>query len=113
MASRRSHLTWAFAPETPRADTLVSPPATSQRGPGVGGSSCEVLRDGQPVRRHAAGMRLLGRADECEVLEALAGDVRGGRSRALVLRGEAGIGKTALLKYLVESASDLTVVRAV
>ncbi len=56
---------------------------------------------------------LLGRGDECAVLDGLLDDVRRGESRSLVLRGEAGIGKTALLKYLVESASDLTVVRAV
>src|SRR3954447_21211298 len=59
------------------------------------------------------GHRLLGRADECARLEGLISDVRRGRSRSLVLCGEAGIGKTALLKYLVESASDLTVARAV
>ena len=58
-------------------------------------------------------MSLLGRVDECAVLDRLIGDVRRGESRALVLRGEAGIGKTALLKSLVESASDLTVVRAI
>ena len=58
-------------------------------------------------------MSLLGRADECAVLDGLIDDIRRGQSRSLVLRGEAGIGKTALLKYLVESASDLTVARAV
>jgi DNA-binding CsgD family transcriptional regulator len=57
--------------------------------------------------------RLRGRASECALLDGLVGDVQQGESRSLVLRGEAGIGKTALLQYLVESASDLTVVRAV
>jgi DNA-binding CsgD family transcriptional regulator len=60
--------------------------------------------------RHAA---LRGRADECALLDGLLADLRRGESRSLVLRGEAGIGKTALLEYVVESASDLTVMRAV
>jgi DNA-binding CsgD family transcriptional regulator len=38
--------------------------------------------------------------------------VRQGESRTLLLRGEAGVGKTALLDYLIASASDLHVVRA-
>ena len=59
------------------------------------------------------GVTLLGRADECAMLDGLIGDIRRGKSRSLVLRGEAGIGKTALLKYLVESASDLRVAQAV
>jgi DNA-binding CsgD family transcriptional regulator len=58
-------------------------------------------------------MSLLGRAAECAVLDGLIDDVRRGESRSLVLRGEAGIGKTALLRHLIESASDLTVDRAV
>jgi DNA-binding CsgD family transcriptional regulator len=55
---------------------------------------------------------LLGRASECALLDGLIGDIRRGESRSLVVRGEAGIGKTALLEYLVESAPDLKVVRA-
>jgi DNA-binding CsgD family transcriptional regulator/tetratricopeptide (TPR) repeat protein len=58
-----------------------------------------------------AGLR--GRVDECALLDAFLRDVRRGESRSLVVRGEAGIGKTALLEYMVESAADLTVVRAV
>ena len=62
------------------------------------------------TRRDA--VALLGRDDECALLDVLLEDVRHGRSRSLVLRGEAGIGKTALLTRLAESAPDLTVARA-
>jgi DNA-binding CsgD family transcriptional regulator len=55
---------------------------------------------------------LCGRATECERLDALLADVRAGRSQALVVRGEAGIGKTALLDYLVDSAEGFRVARA-
>src|SRR4051794_14385328 len=52
---------------------------------------------------------LRGRAGECALLDGLVADIRQGKSRSLMLRGEAGIGKTALLDHLTESASDLTV----
>jgi DNA-binding CsgD family transcriptional regulator len=56
---------------------------------------------------------LHGRRSEGETLDRLLTTVRGGGSGALVLRGEPGIGKTALLKYAIESAPDLRVARAV
>jgi DNA-binding CsgD family transcriptional regulator/tetratricopeptide (TPR) repeat protein len=46
-------------------------------------------------------------------LDRLVEAVRQGESQSLVLRGEAGIGKTALLEHLIESASDLNVGRAI
>jgi DNA-binding CsgD family transcriptional regulator len=55
---------------------------------------------------------LRGRATERMLLDALVAAIQRGESRSLVLLGEAGIGKTALLEYLLESASDTTVVRA-
>ena len=44
-------------------------------------------RSGGPGQR----TDLRGRADECAFLDGLIGDIRGGKSRALVLRGDAGI----------------------
>jgi len=61
-------------------------------------------------RRHASG--LLGRRSECKMLDRLIASVRAGESRVLVVRGEAGIGKTALLEYLGNRASGCRVVRA-
>jgi DNA-binding CsgD family transcriptional regulator len=58
-------------------------------------------------------LMLRGRDDERGVLDRLLDEARAGQSGVLVLRGEAGVGKTALLEYAIESASDLTVVRAV
>ena len=56
--------------------------------------------------------RLLGRRSECAALEELVASVRAGPSRALVLRGEAGAGKSALLDYLAQCAKGCHVARA-
>jgi DNA-binding CsgD family transcriptional regulator len=55
---------------------------------------------------------LRGRDVECAFLDRLLDAVRDGESRTLVLRGEPGIGKSALLAHLVESASGCRVLRA-
>src|SRR4051812_11935193 len=56
---------------------------------------------------------LLGRRAEREALDRLLEGVRAGRSEVLVLRGEAGVGKSALLEYVVEQASGCRIARAV
>ena len=55
---------------------------------------------------------LRGRRDECAVVDRLLEGARVGRSGVLVLKGEAGVGKTALLEHAVGSASDMRVIRA-
>jgi DNA-binding CsgD family transcriptional regulator len=55
---------------------------------------------------------LLDRQQERTALDGLLADVRSGRGRALVMRGEAGVGKSALLEYAVEAAPDMRVARA-
>jgi len=55
---------------------------------------------------------LRGRRAEREALDRVFAAVRTGRSQVLVLRGEPGIGKTALLEYAVDQAADFRIVRA-
>jgi DNA-binding CsgD family transcriptional regulator len=55
---------------------------------------------------------LWGRRAQCRALDELLADVRAGRSQALVVRGEPGIGKTALLGYAADTAPDFQVARA-
>ena len=54
---------------------------------------------------------LIGREKECSVLDDLLVSAREDRSGALVIRGEAGIGKTALIDYAVGAAGDFLIVR--
>ncbi len=55
---------------------------------------------------------LLDRQRERAALDGLLGDLRSGRGRALVVRGEAGVGKSALLEYLAGAAAEMRVARA-
>jgi hypothetical protein len=59
------------------------------------------------------GAPLLGRNAECTFLDGAIAAIQQGHSRVLVLRGEAGVGKTALLEYLIGAASGLRILRAV
>jgi DNA-binding CsgD family transcriptional regulator len=65
-----------------------------------------------PYPLHGRDAELQGRRSECAVLDRLVEAVRGGESRTLVVRGEPGMGKTALLDYLAGHAPGCRVVRA-
>jgi DNA-binding CsgD family transcriptional regulator len=62
------------------------------------------------LREHDAWLR--GRSGEVSVLTGLVAAVRAGDSRVLVVRGEPGVGKTALLDYLAGQTAGCRVVRA-
>src|SRR6187397_53742 len=58
------------------------------------------------------GPRLWGRRAECEQLDRMLANARAGTSGAVVVRGEAGVGKTALLDYVLTNAPWCRVARA-
>ena len=58
-----------------------------------------------------ANAALIGRDRECARIDRLLDDAVGGESRTLVIRGEAGIGKTALLEYAAARSPGMTVLR--
>src|SRR3982751_905442 len=62
--------------------------------------------------RHLPSSGLLDRVSERDVLERLVAGVRAGQSGVLVVHGEAGVGKTALLRHLSAAAEGCRIVRA-
>lgn len=57
-------------------------------------------------------LRLLGRDPECAAIDRLLDDARAGAGGALVVRGEPGIGKSALLDYARQRAAPMAVLSA-
>jgi DNA-binding CsgD family transcriptional regulator len=64
------------------------------------------------MSRSAGRPPLVGRRHECSTLSGLIAAAKAGRSQVLVLRGGAGMGKTALLEFLIDRAIGCSVMRA-
>lgn len=67
-------------------------------------TSAEMVDSMRP-RAEAPRLSLLGRRAECATIEQMLVRAQSGQSGALVVRGEAGIGKTALLEYARDTAT--------
>jgi DNA-binding CsgD family transcriptional regulator len=70
----------------------------------MSGASPPVLRSGRT---------LIGRERECGVLDRLLDGVRAARGGVLVMHGEPGVGKTAMLEYAVEAGPEFRIARTV
>jgi DNA-binding CsgD family transcriptional regulator len=76
------------------------------------GSSFGPTREGAQPGMPGRTPGLVGRADECRQIDGLVERARHGHSGVLVVRGDPGIGKTALLEYTIALATGFQVVRA-
>src|SRR5215468_2580003 len=102
-----------------RLASVKSPVASPVRSP-VTGERVRWAAAATPVTMRAMAGRglqqaslLLGRDTECAAIGRLLEDARAGIGGALVVRGEAGIGKSALLEYARQRAAPMTVLSAV
>ncbi len=107
-ASRHGSL--RTAPGSGRSPVGPRPPAVRRTDAGPRTGRPATLREG--VSAPATWPGLVGRHGECERLGDLVAAVVAGRSQVLVVRGEAGIGKSALLRFLVHRAAGCRVARA-
>jgi AAA ATPase domain len=99
-------------PAIPRVSTpRGANPYPRNIGPGVANAANRPYA-GLAMSTTDSRHRLLGRRSECAALDEVVANVRAGQSRALVLRGDAGVGKTALLEYLAQHSSGCAVARA-
>jgi DNA-binding CsgD family transcriptional regulator len=87
---------------------LVSFDVMSARG----ALECSFTRGTMRRRTDDGELLLFGRRSECVMLDGLVAGARAGKSQVLVLRGEAGIGKTALLDYLEANAAGCRIRRS-
>ena len=95
---------------------LLIPPQQSRRGryapcASVTGNPGVTPRSG-PLPSRLWGSVIRGRDDERATLNELLERARAGRSGVLALRGAPGIGKSALLEYVVSVAPDMSVLSA-
>ena len=78
-------------------------PQVGSSGGGLFDGRDHAARDVVPAPEAGGGAGgLRGRQSECEALDGLVHDALAGRSRVLVLRGSAGVGKSALLRFLAD-----------
>jgi len=79
------------APETVALHTAILRGERPAAGPAAAGPA--------PAATHPGGQpRIVGRDDELGYLDTIAGRARGGRTEIVIVEGEAGIGKTTLLR---------------
>jgi hypothetical protein len=110
------HTEISFRPSAARLRTPIGAVSVAERRPrgrwsasATGRRSHSSLSEMSSPELKLRDVRLVGREPECGVIDGLLDGVSRGESGSLVVRAEAGMGKTALLRYATERAVGMTV----